>query len=94
MMHSNTNVLSNAGTFDSFDMFGLSNRASAQQQKDFRKLEARIISMCTDQCHRRELHYESHTEFCMGKCYDLSYIYIRTGIAEITAFTYENNINS
>ena len=33
MMHSNTNVLSNAGTFDSFDMFGLSNRASAQQQK-------------------------------------------------------------
>ena len=50
--------------------------------------------MCTEQCLRRDLHYESHTEFCMAKCYDTAYIYIRTGIAELTDFTYDNNIKS
>ena len=76
--------------FDAFDALGLRNKASAQQQKDFRKLESSIIKMCTDQCLRREMHYESHTEFCMAKCYDMSFIYVRTGIAELTAFTYDN----
>ena len=40
------------------------------------------------------MHYETHSEFCMAKCFDIGYIYLRTGIAELTAFTYEHNIKS
>ena len=50
--------------------------------------------MCTDHCLRRETHYETHTEFCMAKCFDMSYIYVRTGIAELADFTFTNNIKS
>ena len=92
-VHQNTNVLSASDTM-SFDFLGLKNTPSSQQEKDFRKLEASIIKMCTKQCLRREMHFETHSEFCMAKCYDLSYIYVRTGIAELTAFTFENSIKS
>ena len=73
---------------------GLREGTSAQQHKDFRKLESTIVKMCTDQCLRRELHYETHTEFCMVKCYDLSFHYMRHGIAAFVEFAQENNIKS
>ena len=91
-MHENTNVF--AAPNMTFDILGMQNQPTSQQQKDFRKLEASIIKMCTKQCLRREMHYESHTEFCMAKCYDLSYIYVRTGIAELTEFVVENQIKT
>ena len=40
------------------------------------------------------MHYETHSEFCMAKCFDMSFIYVRTGIAALTDFTYENQIKS
>ena len=94
IIQQNTNILSTVDTYDAFDVLGLKNKATGQQQKDFRKLEATLIKVCTEQCLRREMHFEAHSEFCMAKCYDMSYIYMRTGIAELTAFTYEHNIKS
>ena len=50
--------------------------------------------MCSKHCLRRDMHYEQHTEFCMTKCYDIGYIYTRLGLAELTSFTFENNIRT
>ena len=50
--------------------------------------------MCTYQCLRKERAFEAESEMCMAKCFDLGYIYMRIGIAEINAFAYENRIES
>ena len=49
--------------------------------------------MCTHQCLRKEKNYASDTEFCLAKCFDTAYIYMRVGLNEINQFAYENNIN-
>lgn len=69
-------------------------KATSQQQKDFRKLESALVKTCTFQCLRKERMYESESELCMTKCYDLGYIYARVGLAELNQFAFENNIKS
>ncbi len=76
-------------------MFGMfSKPTDSQDKKDFRKLEAELIKMCTNQCLRKERHYEIETELCSSKCFDLAYIYTRVGLAELNSFAYDNNIKS
>lgn len=77
-------------------MFSNFGKGSKEQQeldkKDFKKLECELIKMCTDQCLRRERIYESESQLCNAKCYDLGYIYLRIGLAELNSFAYDNNI--
>ena len=95
----NTNVFEGASSsgmpFDMMGMMGKSTTTSTgQHQKDFRKLEASLVKMCTFQCLRRERAFEAESEMCMAKCFDVGYIYMRIGIAELNSFSYENRIES
>ena len=76
-----------------FDMFGTS-KVGPQHKKDFRKFEVELIKMCTNQCLKKERHYDTEHELCMTKCFDLAFIYTRIGLAELNALAYESNIQT
>ena len=67
-----------------FNLVGMgSSQATPRQQKDFRKLESALIKGCTNQCMRRDRHYDTESEMCMAKCFDLAFIYTRIGLTEL-----------